>query len=81
MKHQPNILGVIHEGALFCSDDANDQNLLQEGCPCIMGLARSNLSRATINCRSTGPDKHIILAIYSKVIAYRPRRVATLDGA
>jgi hypothetical protein len=32
MKHQPNILGVIHEGALFCSDDANDQNLLQKGC-------------------------------------------------
>src|SRR4030095_10411605 len=40
-----------------------------------------NLSRATINCRSTGPDKHVVLVINSKVIAYRPSRVETLDGA
>jgi hypothetical protein len=39
------------------------------------------LSLATINCRSTGPDKHVILVTYSKVITYRPRRVAALDGA
>jgi hypothetical protein len=39
------------------------------------------LSRATINCSSTGPDKHVILVTYSKVITYRPRRVAALDGA
>jgi hypothetical protein len=39
------------------------------------------LSRATINCRSTGPDKHVVLVINFKVIAYRSSGVATLDGA
>jgi hypothetical protein len=31
MNVQPNILFIVHEGAPFVGDDANDHNLLQKG--------------------------------------------------
>jgi hypothetical protein len=33
MRVQPNILFIVHEGAPFVGDDANDHNLLPKGAP------------------------------------------------
>ena len=36
MNIEPNILFIVHEGAPFVGDHANDDNLLQKGRPLIM---------------------------------------------
>jgi len=36
-------------------------------------------SRTAMNCRSTGPDKHVIFSVNCQVIAYLPRGVAALN--
>jgi hypothetical protein len=74
MNVQPNILFIVHEGAPFVGDDANDHNLLPKGRPFIMRsqqLASAILLLASRKSFSQSASAHTSL----------PRRLQRVGGS